>query len=313
VSSGRADYSRQDMSYAVRLANRGYDTTMIFRALAAKPSGKRDPGSLKYQRILDERGRDAADEYARCTAEKALGFVKANPPIKDRASALVGIAEVAEAAEALPWAVYAGPGARQALEAAFVVAEGVGGLSFGLSLRQWAEVAGQPMRATRTHRDLLTELEWFQRNPGDRLGRTARYRLRLPRHIHSQERSECAGLGERAWLAHDAFRPEALGDMGWYVLSRLSIFRATADLRIVSVQTGLGLEELRELVDVFERENLTYREDDFVRCADDLVPRLDAVATRYHTAGRGEEDRELHRFEREVFRTRGVNVREEVG
>lgn len=87
------DYSRADMQYAVRLGNRGYDVDMIFRALATKPSGRRDPGSLKYQRLMDTKGRDVADAYARQTAEKAIAFIANNPRIIDRTDALVRITE----------------------------------------------------------------------------------------------------------------------------------------------------------------------------------------------------------------------------
>jgi hypothetical protein len=59
--SAWCDYSSEDMSIADRLANRGQDANMIFRALAQKPSAKRAPGSMKYQRILESLGRDAAD------------------------------------------------------------------------------------------------------------------------------------------------------------------------------------------------------------------------------------------------------------
>ncbi len=99
---------------------------MIFRALAAKPAGRRDPGSMKYQRILDMRGRDAADSYAKRTAENAIAFVQANPPIKDRTDAMIRILELEALADSLPWMIYAGPGARRALEGAFTVAERVG-------------------------------------------------------------------------------------------------------------------------------------------------------------------------------------------
>jgi hypothetical protein len=178
------DYSRGDMSYACRLRNRGYDVDMIFRALTQKPSGRRDPGSVKYQRILETKGRDSADAYARKTAEKAIKFVADNPKIIDRTDALVRLTEIKALADAMPWGLYAGPGARRTLEGAFAVAEKVGGLLFGLSLREWAETCGQDLRTTRTHRDLLVRLGWLLRNPDDRLGRTARFRLRTPSHIH---------------------------------------------------------------------------------------------------------------------------------
>ena len=299
------DYSRVDMSYAVRLANRAYDADMIFRALAQKPSGRREPGSVKYQRLLDSRGRDAADAYARRTAEKAIVFVASNPRIVDRTDAFVRLTEIKALADAMPWGLYAGPGARRALEGAFCVAERMGGLSFGLSLREWAEICGQETRTTRTNRDRLVDLGWLQRNTDDRLGRTARFRLRAPAHIHSNGRYECADSGGRAWLGHDAFRPEALGDLGWYLLS---LTESRRPLRELSIRAGIDPAELEDILGVMVHADLVVGVEQVARVADP-IPFLDVVATRRGTLGRAEADRAQHQREREEFRARGVNVR----
>lgn len=153
------DYSRQDMSYAVRLANRGYSVDAIFHALAKKPKGRREPASMKYMRLLDEKGSDSADDYARTTARKAIAFVAANPRIIDKADALVRITEIKATADAMPWGVYAGPRTRRALEGAFVVAERVGGVAFGLALREWAEICGLDLRALQSERDRLVRFD----------------------------------------------------------------------------------------------------------------------------------------------------------
>lgn len=49
---------------------------------------------MKYMRVLDDKGKDAADDYARTTARKAIEFVAANPRIIDKADALVRITEI---------------------------------------------------------------------------------------------------------------------------------------------------------------------------------------------------------------------------
>ena len=205
---------------------------MIFRALAAKPAGRRDPGSMKYQRILDMRGRDAADSYAKRTAENAIAFVQANPPIKDRTDAMIRILELEALADSLPWMIYAGPCARRALEGAFTVAERVGGVSFGLSLREHAELVGQPLRVLRGHRDALLVLGWLSRNPGDRPGLTSRISLRTPTHIQSRVISECAysvGPHRGALLAHDAL---AEWDCGWYLLHVVGVGSSERELAV---------------------------------------------------------------------------------
>lgn len=299
------DTSADDMSYAVRLANRGFTSEQIYRALAAKPSGKREPGSLKYQRLLDVRGRDPADAYARRTAERAVAFVEANPAIKDRPSALVALLELEAVAGALPWAVYGGPGVRRALEAAFVVAERVGGLAFGLSVREHAELAGHDFERTRAERRALTDLGWLRRDPNDRLGRTARFTLRRPSHIHSHQGDLNVGT-DREWLADDAFRTSALGDEAWLVLS---IAAAPISVHALALRSGFAVEALQETNALLERLELLHVDDGVVRRASDLSSALDAAAERFGTAGAAKADRERHRHDREAFRARqDVNV-----
>jgi hypothetical protein len=307
----QVDQSRRDMSWAVRLANRGYDATGIFNALSAKPSGRREPGSVKYQRLLDSRGRDAADAYARGTALKAVEFVRANPALKDRPSSFVRIVEIESLAGALPWGQYGGPGVRRALEAVFVVAERVGGVSFGLALREWGELCGTDERMIRAHRHALCDLEWLRRNPGDRPGLTARFSLRPGKHIHSNGRSECAPAGDREWLDHDAFRPDGLGDVGWYVLSVLTQPYA---LDALAIRTGLDPDDLQVVVGRLDRADLVHVSDGepIVRAAN-LKASLDAVAAAMGCAGSLDADKERHARERTAFRgRRDVNVRETV-
>jgi hypothetical protein len=187
------DLSAEDMGYAVRLANRGYDVEQIRRALAAKPKKGLERGSLKYLRLLDERGHEAAESYARRTAEKAIAFVRENPPIRTRPEAIARIAEVRATADALPWFTYGGPAARRALEGALRVAERVGSLNFGLALREWSLLAGMEFDRLRRERNRLLELGWLRRNPGDRDGRTSRYGLRRPRHIQPRTAHSLTG------------------------------------------------------------------------------------------------------------------------
>jgi hypothetical protein len=316
VSSGR-DFSRDDMTYACRLANRGYDVELIFRALAAKPSGKRDPGSLKYQRLLDTKGRDAADRYAQRTAGKAAEFVKRNPAIRDRPSAVVHLLELQTSVNALPWAIYGGPGARRSLEACFVIAEKAGGPKFSLSLRQWAETAGQGFEAVRGHSRALSALGWVARNPNDRLGRTGRYRLRTPSHIHSHQGGVNVGASAtRVWLHHDAFRPGALGDEAWYLLYTLASLDC-ATLADLSRSTGFHEGALEDQVGRLSHYELVYTNRvGSLTCPDDLLPALDQVAGELGVAGLGDVDRQRHQADRAAWdagRVRRQDVNVEVG
>lgn len=313
--TGRKDTSREDMAWAVRLANKNFDEKMIFRALSAKPSGRREPGSLKYQSILERRGKDAADRYARRTSQKAVEFVQANPMIRDRTAGLVRLLELESAANTLPWAVYAGPAMRRALEAAFVVAERVGSVKIGLAIREHAEIAGQGFDQVRAYREVLMDLGWMRRNSSDRPGRTSRFTLRLPSHIHSHQEvgmwgTRGASVGrstDREWLGHDAFRDGGLGDAAWYILA-LTVVPAT--LQELGFRSGFGDESLEEIVAVLERSELVRVDDEgAVSRNPDLHERLDVVAEERGTAGSAEVDHERYCRDREAFRERqDVNV-----
>jgi hypothetical protein len=200
------------------------------------------------------------------------------------------------------------------LEAAFLIAAELGSLNFSFALRHWSEVAGQGFEVIRANRDLLRDLGWLHRNPNDRLGRTARYRLRVPptvkrgntSHIHSHPgRYECGNPEDRAWLAHDAWRPGALGDLGWYVLWTV---RRPMHASELSIRTGLSEELLADLVPSLESVGLIVTTGDLVARATDILSALDQVAAGAGTQGQADADRSRHQEERVAFRTRrGVN------
>ncbi len=302
MTGARTDTSRNDWRWALRLANRGYGRTAIAAALSKKPSGRRDAGSLKYMRLLDERGRDAADLYATRTAERAIQWVHDNPAIRTPTEATLRLLEIEAAAEALPWAVYGGPGVRRGLEAAFLVADRTRRVNFGLALREWAELAGQDFEAIRRHRDVLIDLDWMKRNTDDRPGRTARFALRIPRHIQLHMGGWNVGVSaDRGWVGHDAFRPEGLGDAGWYVLHELS---GPMSLSSLSGQTGYGPYELEDQVSLLMRHGLIVGQDPVGRAEDGLLDLLDRAAESFGTAGALDDDRAAHEAERRAFRAR---------
>lgn len=304
----KRDTSRDDWRWSLRLGNRGFSVDQIVRAISAKPSGRREPGSLKYQRLLDERGRDAADRYAVTTAERALRFIAENPAIRDATGAVVRLLELEGAADALPWGLYGGAGPRRALEAMFTIAEDLRTLRFGLALRQWCEIAGQPLDVIPTHRNTLLSLGWITRNPDDRAGRTSRFSLRLPLHIHLHTGGMNVGLGaDREWLAHDSFRPEALGDEGWLILR---IAATSCSVREIAIRAGFSIEATEDhMAHLASRQLVAVDDEGGVVRTTPLVPALDAAAAYFGTKDRLDDDRAKHRREREAFRARlDVNV-----
>lgn len=304
------DRSSRDMTWAVKLANRRYTAHQIAEALARPPGGKRrHAGSMKYQAILQTRGFNEATKYATRTAGNAVKFVTENPKILDRGAAAVRLVEIEDAVESLPWLVYCGPKARRALDAALVVAWRVGSVKFGLALREWAELSGLDFESIRTARSVLQSEGWLRRDPNDRNGRTARYSLSPPAHIHSHRGGLNVGLhDDRQWLAHDAFREPALGSLGWAVLR--AVPPAPTPIAVLEGRLALDHEDLWEQLLQLERAHLILVGDNSVRrAADDLMPLLDAVAVAEGTAGELIAQRARHLQDRAAWHGRGdVNV-----
>jgi len=300
------------MSYACRLANRGYTVEQIADELSGKRSGKRQRGSVKYRRIFETKGIDAADRYARRTAEKAVSWILAHPKILDRNEAVLRVLEIEATADALPWGVYGGADLRRNLQAAFVVARRVGGVRFGLSLREHAGIAGQDLSQTRANRNALHDLGWLRRNSRDRPGRTSRFGLRTPSHIQPTGEGglNVQGAGGR-YLSHDAFRPDALGDAGWYVLASAAV---PIGRRELALRTGYDEETLLDHLARMEHLGLMCLTDSGLvsHAIDDLGPLLDAAATLFSTSGALDADNARYKRDRELFRSRlDVNVRKE--
>lgn len=246
------------------------------------------------------------------------------------------ILEIEATAEALPWGVYGGPGARRALEACFAVAGRTGGVAFGLALREWALLAGQGLRSIQHQRDRLKRLGWVRQNPRDRLGRTSRFRLLVPGDIQSVQPGDIPhtigglnvpapetgtsrdanasgsvrvcepGAGcecPRGLLNHDAFRAEALGDVGWVVLAQLRTPMTVGEL---VVRTGVDEETLGQVLGSLD--GAVTDDDGVLHLAAHPLAALDEIATARGTAGALRADRERFEAEREAFRERGEDA-----
>jgi hypothetical protein len=315
----KRDYSREDMAWAVRLANKGHDATMIARVLRTKPSGKRGGAySMKYQRLLDERGRDAACRYAERTARKAVEFVKANPMIQDHIGGTARLIHITRAADEQDWTDH--PGARKALEAAVHIALGLPypTVVFGLSDRQWAETAGQSRDSLRRNRDRLVKLGWITRNPDDLPGRTSRYRLDIPDPFKSPPRGdvwqeEAERLREKYGPdvlrgvppTADPFNSHHIGDMNgeprgpdcWAYPMALSpahdLYRPGAYGDVGWLWAHRAVREL-DRWDGHELPPFGWKFS---------WPPADWFAERYGTLGEGARDRRIHDDERAEFRS----------
>jgi hypothetical protein len=261
----------------MRLARRGCERRVILDAITRRHP-KHGYNSLVYGETVKERGFAAAGRYAERTVDKAIRIVEQGW-VLDPTEARARIAELWVIADAEPWPLELA-GARKALEAALEIGDERGRISLGLDLRTHAMRAGQSRTAIGRHRRTLHDLGWMRRNPHDRVGLTARFRLAAPAGpLNDLVEGQLDGPARRSFVAHDAWRPAALGDAGWYVQHAIAAHAplpAGADL-VVERLHGHGLG--RELH------------------AAELARRLDIAAHRLGTAGDG--DRQRAQFEQE--------------
>lgn len=252
----------QLLSFALRLANppRSYDRRQIVDALLDDPS------------VRTMRARDAR-RFAERTAAKALERIATRPPARDRSAFLAEIADVRRSADAALWAGRAGPTDRRVLEGAYLTAELARSTSFGLSVRTWGLRIGLPWRTVLRSRDRLVERGALtiieQAVRGSSPPRAARYRIESP-FCTSRSlplvRSYCDTFA--APIGHDAFRPSALGCIGWFLLRRLDVEDPVrhGDL---AIDCGVNRERVYATLGQLQRFEIARRvEDGWIRSAD---------------------------------------------
>lgn len=248
------------MSYALKLANPplSYDRTRILEALL-------DDSSVRTLRPR------AARRFAERTADKALVRVATRPPARDRSAFLAEIADLRRSADAARWPGRAGPTDRRVLEGAYLTAELARSTSFGLSARTWGVRVGLPWRTVLRSRDRLIERGALAIiKSAERSSRqAARYRIGSPFCLSRslpEERNYCDTFA--APIGHDAFRPPALGCIGWFLLRRLDVDDA---VRHGDLATGCGLNRERVYASLgqMQRFEIARRvEDGWIRSAD---------------------------------------------
>jgi hypothetical protein len=285
-TAGR-DRSRDDMSHALKLANLGtygdadYDEQAIARALYKT--------SAKAQSIR-EKSPEQAWTYCERTAHKAIERARTVPPALDKGAAILRVMILRDVADSLPWGRRVS--ARRTLEGAFLTGT-MAGLDFGLAHRTWAERTGQS-REGRIKRNvpLLEGLGWFS-YAGKDPGGANRYRLLLPDGLSVPRGAPEVSTWDELPLNHDAFRPKALGDAGWYVLH---LAPGVQDREEIAARSGLRPSLVQEVLDQV--------------AGGPLVPQLDRIARERGTAGALERDKEQHRTERETREREHVERRE---
>ncbi len=216
VDDGR--YLSEDLTWALRLVCLGNDEQTIVRTLS-KRHAKHGYHSLQYERILVERGSQAAHHYAERTARKAAAIAKDEPRVWTPYEATERLAAIYAQVDREPWPLELAS-ARRALEAAFSIAFERGRVAnMKLDLRTHAMRAGHSLCAVRLSRIKLDELGWLKRNPHDKGTSNIAVFVPPPQANIEETFLRASYVQERVLLAHDAFRCAALGDRGWHRFS----------------------------------------------------------------------------------------------
>ena len=203
----------EDLSTALRLRRQGYDEAAIV-AFLVKHHPRYGYHSRIYQQTLERRGSVAARRYATETARQALKIASIQPRVFTPDEARERLQAIWVHLDAQPWPLELA-GARRALEAAFSIAFERGRVAnMMLDTRTHAMRAGQSLDAVTKNRRKLHELGWLVRNTYDRGNLTSRFSFHCPPNIE-ETFLESSYVRDDVVLAHDAFRPHALGDQGW--------------------------------------------------------------------------------------------------
>lgn len=294
------------LSYAVALANRpAFSRHQIHGAL------------MRHDLILDvqrHRGRRHADKLAWGLVDRAVQRVQMHPPELWRFEVPDRLRRYRTRADDRLWPGRTGCADRRALEAAYLTGFLARSTTFHLAARTWGLRAGMPAvsvnrAAKRLQRQGLLRLE---RKGTVRIG--ALYRVKSPRTVTRglppREVPLCQlvditrvgyslldELGyERRLLAHDAFRPGALGDSGWMVARWLSD-DVPLDVDRLSASTGIATDRVAGILRALAlRDGVTA---DHTRALEPtFFEALDQIARDTGTFGTLDRDRETYAAER---------------
>jgi len=223
-------------------------------------------------------------------------------------------------ADARPWPGRSGARDRRALEAAYLTALMARSTTFGLAARTWGERAGMDKEsANRASKSLETTHRAIRRATKGAPNIAARYRVRSAKRTSATVEQPPLGgptvalrdilfVGvhlldptgtDRILLAHDAFRPAALGDAGWLITRSLSSHQAISPLEL-SKRTGVSAKRTDELLTTLGRYGAATRDgQSYTRAFDPLLfDALDRIAMDAGTLGDLERDRAKHQRQR---------------
>lgn len=301
-----AERAGEALSFAMKLRNRGYSLDQIRRALL-------DHDVVRA--LHEQAGINRADRFARRTAERAVQLVTESPADRSPVQIVARVAEIRESADSVPWPGRTGSTDRRVLEGAYLTASICRSTTFNCSIRTWAARCGIGRQACTDAVKRLRDrgaVELVVRG-GDQ--RAAKYRLaRMSRTRTSPSVIPSVRVGdigpdhlpapeEHIWLAHDAFRREALGDAGWQITRWLHPADPVRAWELAQV-TGMERRRVYAVLGKLAVAEIALKDPSgWRRVASGQLPRdLDAVAIAAGTAGSLEADRAQYEAERQRFR-----------
>lgn len=305
------DY-RDALSYALKLANKpAYGRHRIHDAL------------MRHPFVLEEQGRRGlgrADALAWRITRHAADRVAVHGPETARFEIASRIYRYRQQAEELTWGGRTGPTDRRVLEAVYLSAFISRSARIGLASRTCGLRAGVDYRvAIRSLRRLEERHGCILRthkggaNLGSRFKLTAFPRTRTDGSTPRREAPLSVLRGQvllgvqlldetgyqRRLLQHDAFRPRALGDVGWLVVRLLDDARGISPLEIAQ-RTGLKIGGVEHQIAELESVGVVSpMGDGYVRGIEPILfAGLDDIAVSLGTHGQLERDAEQYERER---------------
>ncbi len=324
---------RLTMALAVAVSQPGREWTLAqwWEALVLRPTA----GGAWARSLRSRKGERYAEGKLAGMLDKARAFVGTSGTIVCRADAMVAIARLRAAVEAVVWPGPGGGTDLKNLTARLLLAEQAGGLGHEVSVRQLAELMGCARSTVEASNGRLRAARWLVLVAAGTGEHSSTWSLRIPP-AESEDQDSCARPGHRpasgergaegvpemhtgvevstralgTVMSTDACHHYAHGTSGARILAALDPLDG-ADVERLAAATGLHRTTVRRRVDKLVEDGLAEEADGLVylpsRLAGDegLRPdpdQLDQVALARGTAGLGERRRKRHRDQRRFYR-----------
>ncbi|MGD1220526.1 helix-turn-helix domain-containing protein [Streptomyces krungchingensis] len=324
---------RMTMALAVAVSQPGREWTLAqwWEALVLRPTA----GGAWARSLRSRKGERYAEGKLAGMLDKARAFVGTSGAIACRADAMVAIARLRAAVEAVVWPGPGGGTDLKNLTARLQLAEQAGGIEHEVSVRQLAELMGCARSTVEASNARLRAARWLVLVAAGTGEHSSTWSLRIPP-TEPEDQESCARPGHRpasgergaggvpavhtgpevstralgAVMGSDACHHYAHGTSGARILAALDPLDG-ADVAHLAAATGLHRTTVRRRVDKLVEDGLAEEADGLVYlprhlAADEgLRPdpdQLEQIALARGTAGLGERRRKRHGDQRSFYR-----------